>query len=141
MKTLLIIVGVIAALAVPLSVLMFYGMSDIRKLIVHDLDLSKLADGTYSGSFHKGRWTYDVEVHIQGHKLTAVKNVNPRMQAVEAFNTKIEQAMLERQNIGVDVVAGATINTLAFKKAVELALKDPPQRLTPNPAPTQGGRI
>jgi uncharacterized protein with FMN-binding domain len=126
MKTLLIIVGVLAALAIPLTILAMYGMGDIRKLIVERVDLSQVADGTYTGSFHKGRWTYDVEVTVQNHKLTAVKNVNQRMQqTAEELHAKIEQAMLTRQNVDIDVVAGATINTLAFKKATELALREP----------------
>lgn len=126
MKILLITLAVLAVLAVPLTLLMFYGMGDIHNLVIREVDLSKLEDGTYAGSFHKGRWTYDVEVEVKDHRLVAVRNTNPRMRAQDDWNKQLERVMLERQTIRVDVVSGASINTKAFQKAVELALTQPP---------------
>jgi uncharacterized protein with FMN-binding domain len=126
MKTALIILGIVAVLAVPLLWLMFYGMADIKAMVIRDVDLTRLADGTYRGSYHKGRWTYDVEVEVRDHRITSAKNLNVRMDAVKDWNDEAEAAILERQSINIDVVSGATVNTKAFEKAIEVALSTPP---------------
>jgi uncharacterized protein with FMN-binding domain len=127
MKLALSIVGFLVLLAVPLSILMFYGMSEVKQLVIREVDLQKVADGTYTGSYHKGRWTYDVEVVVQNHRLKSVKNVNPRTRALLDWNTKAEAAILTSQSLGIDVVSGATLNSKAFQKAVEVALSSHPR--------------
>lgn len=125
MKTLLIVVGLLAALIVPLSWLMFYGMSEIKQLVIREVDLGHVADGVYRGSYHKGRWSYDVEVIVRDHRIVAVKNKNERMKVASDWNAKAEAAVVEKQAIDLDVISGATVNTKAFEKAVELALSAP----------------
>ncbi|HET8936469.1 MAG TPA: FMN-binding protein [Polyangiales bacterium] len=127
MKVALIVVGILALLAVPLSILMFYGMSEIRQLVIREVDLQKVADGTYDGSYHKGRWTFDVQVVVQDHRIRSVKNVNARMKALQVWNDRAEQAFIQRQSVSIDVVSGATLNSRAMQKAVEVALSSPPQ--------------
>ena len=122
MKIALIIVGVLVVVAVPLSFVMFYGMHEIKSLVIAEVDLSKLADGTYRGSYHKGRWTYDVEVVIMDHRIASVTNTNPRMNVAKAWNDKATALILEKQSITLDAISGATVNTKAFEKAVEVAL-------------------
>lgn len=128
MKVALIVLGILALLAVPLTMLMFYGMSEIRQLVIREVDLQKIADGTYTGSYHKGRWTYDVEVVVQSHRIKSVKNVNTRMDALHDWNESAEKAFVDKQSTNIDVVSGATLNSKAMQKAVELALSSPPQR-------------
>jgi uncharacterized protein with FMN-binding domain len=128
MKTLLIVLGVVALIVVPMLFLMFYGMGDIRKLVIQEVDLAKVADGTYTGSYHKGRWTYDVQVSVRDHRITAVKNTNKRTSALKDWDQKAEARILEKQAIDVDVVSGATLNSKAFEKAVEIALATPARR-------------
>lgn len=127
MKVALIVVGILALLAVPLSILMFYGMSEIRQLVIREVDLDKVADGTYAGSYHKGRWTFDVEVVVKDHRIRSVKNVNARMKALQVWNDSAEQAFIQKQSVNIDVVSGATLNSRAMQKAVEVALSSPPQ--------------
>ena len=125
MKIALIILAVLAVLAIPMSILMFYGMSEIRQLVIREVDLQKVADGTYTGSYHKGRWTYDVEVVVQDHRIKSVKNTNSRMDALSDWNQQAEAAVLAKQSVNIDVVSGATLNSIAFQKAVEVALHTP----------------
>lgn len=134
MKIALIILGVLAVLVAIALFFGMRGMGDIKQLVIREVDLSKLSDGVYNGSYHKARWTYDVEVTIRDHRITSIKNTNASMAAQADFNNKIEATMLERQGIGVDVVSGATINTKAFQKAVEAALSSAP---TPRPTSEQ----
>ena len=125
MKIVLIVLGVLAVLAIPMTILMFYGMSEVRQLVIREVDLQKVGDGTYAGSYHKGRWTYDVEVVVQDHHIKSVKNTNTKMDALHDWNEQAEQAMLAKQSVKIDVVSGATLNSKAFQKAVEVALTSP----------------
>ncbi|HKU42417.1 MAG TPA: FMN-binding protein [Polyangiales bacterium] len=125
MKLLLLLLALIVVIAIPLTLFMFYGMSDVRRLVIREVDLSKIADGTYAGSYHKGRFTYDVEVAVRDHRIVAIKNKNPRTRDLGEWNDRAEAAMVSKQSINVDVVSGATLNTKAFGKAVELALSGP----------------
>lgn len=131
MKVALIIVGILALLAIPLSILMFYGMSEIRQLVIREVDLQKVADGTYTGAYHKGRWTFDVQVVIENHRIKSVKNVNARMNALQEWTASAEAAFVEKQSVNIDVVSGATLNSKAMQKAVEVALSSPPTASVP----------
>ena len=128
MKLLLILLAVVCAAVILLAFVAFYGMSDVRRLVIREIDLSKIANGTYVGSYHKGRFTYDVEVAVRDHRIVSIKNKNPRTRALGAWNEQAEAAMVASQAINVDVVSGATLNTKAFSKAVEQALSTPTRR-------------
>jgi uncharacterized protein with FMN-binding domain len=121
-KIAVMVLGLLAVLSVPLSIFMFYGMGEIKNLVIRQVELSKLRDGVYRGSYHKARWTYDVEVAVRDHRMTSIKNLNPRMDTAADLNAKLEAMMLERQRTDIDVVSGATIHSKAFQKAVETAL-------------------
>jgi uncharacterized protein with FMN-binding domain len=98
------------------------GMSDVSKLVINDVDLTRITDGAYAGSYHKGRWTYDVKVSVKDHKIAAVEVTNKRMAMMKDFNAKAEAEILKRQSPRIDVVSGATISSKAYGKAVEMAL-------------------
>ncbi|MEY4579477.1 MAG: hypothetical protein RL701_4180 [Pseudomonadota bacterium] len=115
------VVCVVVIVAVIVYSLMS-GANDIRRLVIQSVDLEKVPDGRFHGSYHKGRWTYDVEVVVADHRIVSVKNINPRMKAARAFNDAAEAKMIELQRVDVDVVSGATLNSRAFERAVELAL-------------------
>jgi len=111
------------ALCLFLSLVLTMGMGEVKKLQINDVDMSKISDGVYTGSYHKGRWTYDVSVTIANHAMTAVTNTNKSMNAQSSLNDKISAEILKKQSIKIDAVSGATVNTRAFQKAVETALK------------------
>lgn len=125
MKKFRIVLWAIGGFAVVMGALFFFlnlGMGEVQKLVVNSVDLSRIADGVYQGSYHKGRWTYDVQVTVKSHAITAVKNTNKRMAIMKDFNEKAEAAIIKKQSPQIDVVSGATVNTKAMSKAVENAL-------------------
>ena len=123
MTTVLLVLVVVLLAAIPGWYLMFNGMSEIKAMVIRDVDLSKIPDGVYRGSYHKGRWTYDVEVDVRDHEIVSVKNLNPRMDVAKSWNDQAAAKIVEQQSIAVDVISGATVNTKAFEKAVERALR------------------
>ena len=125
-KIVLFGIGGFIVVMVVLSFVLSIGMGEIKKLPINDVDLTKISDGVYQGSYHKGRWTYDARVMIKDHKIVDVTNTNRRMAMQKDFNSKVATAIMKSQSPRIDVVSGATVNTRAYQKAVENALESPP---------------
>lgn len=123
MKITLIIVGVVAVLALVSFVFGSMGIDHIKKMVINEVDLSKVPDGIYKGTFHKTRWNYDVEINVKDNKIVSIKNTSklPSSSQQKLVDGAVK-AMLAKQSVKIDVVSGATINTKAFQKAVENAL-------------------
>jgi uncharacterized protein with FMN-binding domain len=64
---------------------------------------------------------------VHDHRIKSVKNLNARMKALQDWNASAEQAFVEQQTVNIDVVSGASLNSKAMQKAVELALTSPPR--------------
>lgn len=125
MKALKVVLITLAGFVVLFGILFVFiniGMNDVRKVVINDVDITRIADGAYAGSYHKGRWTYDVKVSVKDHKITNVEVTNKRMAMMKEFNAKAEAEILKRQSPRIDVVSGATISSKAYGKAVEIAL-------------------
>jgi uncharacterized protein with FMN-binding domain len=121
-RRVVISVGVIAVLLALMLVGATSGMGEIRKLTIDNVDLTTIADGAYRGSYHKGRWVYDVEVTVVNHKITSVKNTNPKTNMAKALCDGVAASVIQKQSPRIDAVCGASISTKAFAKAVENAL-------------------
>ncbi len=117
--------GLFLFAGIVLGYLTLHGMAEVRALVIQEVDLSRVADGAYYGSYHKARWTYDVEVIVREHRIVSVKNLNARMNAVKHWNDAASGLILEKQAIKLDAISGASVNTKAFEKAVEVALSSP----------------
>jgi uncharacterized protein with FMN-binding domain len=112
-----VIIGIVGAIFGSI------GLSDIKKMPIENVDLAKINDGVYKGKFHKTRWTYEVEVAVNGHKITSIKTTNeklgPRQKKV---SDSAIGSIIAKQSVKIDAVSGATVDTKAFCKAVENAL-------------------
>lgn len=123
MKIALIVVGALVVLGLIGFAGASYGLSDIQKMVIEDVDLSTVPDGVYTGRFQKARWTHEVKVTVKDHRITAIENTNRLPdEARRGIVEKAIEAMLAKQSVDIDVVSGATVNTKAFQKAVENAL-------------------
>jgi len=121
-KALLIVGIVVAALVGVMAIATFSGMGAVRRLKVNPVDLSTLADGSYAGSFRKGRFSYSVEVTVKDQRIEAVRSTGAK-QAQDAVVQRIFARIVEVQSVQVDTVSGASLTTKAASKAVENALK------------------
>jgi uncharacterized protein with FMN-binding domain len=122
MKVLLIVLIIIAVIVGAMLFFLFFGMGEIRRLVIKEVDLSRIGDGSYEGKYHKGRWVNDVRVTVKNHRITEIKTVNKQMDPVMQMNEKIAAEILQKQSPVIDVVSGATIYTRSYQKAVENAL-------------------
>jgi uncharacterized protein with FMN-binding domain len=117
----LVFLGLVVLIVVG-GMLASIGMGEIKHLTISNVDLSQKADGVYRGSYHKGRWNYDVEVSMASHRITDIKETNPSMKATKGLTSKIVEKIVAGQTPKIDVVSGASVNTKAVCKAVEIAL-------------------
>lgn len=124
-KTLIIIV----IIALITSLIFFIGYmirtknygDKIDATIISDVDLTTIADGTYTG-------TYDVDFISAKVEVIVEKNIIKNITLLEHHNDRgaaastITETMVEEQKIDVDAIASATNSSKVIKKAVENAL-------------------
>jgi len=125
-KKVLIAVGVVVIVLILAGVGGFVwitsGLSKYKNMTIGKVDLTKLPDGTYKGSFKGGRWSNTVEVTVRSHKITSIKVVKD----VEFKNPKVADQVFNEvksaQSTQVDAVTGSTVTSKAYLKSIENAL-------------------
>jgi len=119
----------IAVILVVLVVIGFLGfkfvsnkiISDAKALSFEEIDLSQLKDGEYLGNYE----IFPVKVSV---KTTVLNGKITQIELLEHFNgkgapaEKIVDDIIEKQSLQVDAVSGATVSSVAIKKAVEDSL-------------------
>lgn len=123
-KKWLLIFGIIVGVFI---IGMFYyamaGMQEIKEMVITDIDLSQVKDGVYTGEFKGNRWSNTVEVSVEGHKITEVKILDDVGIPIPEISKKLIESIKEKQSLNVDAISQATINTKAYLKSIENALK------------------
>ncbi len=122
MTVVLIIIGVIALIGVIGVYFGTKGMKEIKEMSIGTPDVSKLPNGVYHGEFHHARWNYSLEVKVQGGKIAGITYVPNDFGMKEEMSGKIIQSIIDKQNLQLDTYSGATIDSIAFLKAVENAV-------------------
>jgi uncharacterized protein with FMN-binding domain len=93
----------------------------INNMVISDVDLTKIADGTYEGKCEIYPITVEVKVSIEDHKIVSidlVKHVNGKGAKAEVITDRV----IEKQSLNVDTIAGATGSSKVILKAIENAL-------------------
>ncbi|MFT9493551.1 FMN-binding protein [Anaerosolibacter sp.] len=100
------------------------GLDTVGSVELEGVDLSSVEDGIYMGQYDVGRWTNQVNVTIEDHKIIDIEIVEdvlfPRTQLTAGMISKI----IEEQNTNIDGISGATVTSKAYLKAIENALKE-----------------
>jgi uncharacterized protein with FMN-binding domain len=101
-----------------------YLQSNLERLValpITNIDFTKLADGTYSGSYKAFPVDAEVKVLISNHKIInieLVKHGNGQGAPAEVIPGKV----VEAQTLDVDIVSGAIYSSKVILKAIENAL-------------------
>jgi uncharacterized protein with FMN-binding domain len=97
-------------------------MKETRALEVQPVDLSKIQDGKYEGSYSYCEFTYKVDVLVAEGCIQdiLVKNNRDTEKAKQA--ELVLPRVIEKQNLDVDAHTGATTTSIALLKAIENAL-------------------
>ncbi len=114
--SMLLLVGFTLAMALP-------GLEETTSLEIHSFDLSRIPDGTYTGSYSSFRWTTTVQVTVKDHSISEIDATKLQSGRAPLVNDLTED-VCEAQDNDVDVVSGATASSNAFLKALEIALTE-----------------
>ncbi|AJA47234.1 hypothetical protein CPAST_c11340 [Clostridium pasteurianum DSM 525 = ATCC 6013] len=94
----------------------------IKQINIRKIDLSKVANGTYSGSFDALEVGAEVKVTVDDHKITDIKIVNHKNVRGEKAEV-IPERVIAAQSLQVDTVSGATNSSKVILKAIDNALQ------------------
>jgi len=81
-----------------------------------------LADGTYTGEYNAFRFSNAVAVTVRDQAITDIAVRKAQAVAKPETMAALRDAVLAAQTTAVDVIAGATVDSKAYLKAVENAL-------------------
>ena len=122
-KVLLFLVIIIIFLAGGGLFYLSRGLDSGSQVPINKVDLSTLADGTYTGTYEGGRWTNTVKVNIKDQRITAIEIVDDLLFSRPEVVDKILARVIDEQKVNVDVISEATVSSKAYLKAIELALE------------------
>lgn len=96
-------------------------LEQLKTMEITDVDLSKVEDGVYKGSYEMFPVAVEVKVTVMDHKISdieLVKHQNGQGSGAEVLPDMI----VEKQTLQLDAVSGATFSSKVILKAVENAL-------------------
>jgi len=121
LKVILIVVGSVVVLMLGLIGWAYMDVVKYNDLVIKDVDLQKIADGVYEGSFKGGRFSNSLEVTVKDHTITDIKQLKSSG-SQDDLCQKIYAKVMEKQSLQIDAVSGASVTTLTTLKAIENAL-------------------
>ena len=98
------------------------GLEEGLNVDINPVDLSKIEDGVYNGRNDFGRWTNELNVKVENHKITNIEIEEDVKVAISELSSKLFQKVIEEQNTTVDAVSGGTVTSKAYLKSIENAL-------------------
>ncbi len=94
----------------------------VRDMTISNVDLSRIPDGSYTGTSDVNYVSAEVKVTVKEHRITKidlVKHNNGKGAKAESLPDKV----IEKQSLDVDMVSGATASSKVILKAIENALE------------------
>ena len=119
--TILILIIGAAAAVVGAKAYIETNLEKVAELSIPDVDLTKLEDGVYTGSFNAFPVAAEVRVTINDYKITEIELVK-HSHGQGASAEVIPGKVVEAQSLEVDAVSGATYSSKVILKAIENAL-------------------
>ena len=117
---LIVIVGVLLAIWGAKSYIQS-NLDALSDLTISNVDISKIKDGIYEGSYNAFPVAAVVNVTISNHSIAGIeltKHTNGQGGDAEIIPAKV----VEAQSLEVDIVTGATYSSKVILKAIEDAL-------------------
>lgn len=115
----------VVILIIVFAVYMFFGFQNMKKEFqktkINAVDLQKIKDGEYTGSYKNFLVQVDLKVTVKNKKITDIRVISqdcgPGYEAAGLI-----PKIMKAQSLKVDAVTGATGSSIAILKAVERAL-------------------
>jgi uncharacterized protein with FMN-binding domain len=97
-------------------------MIRVRQMDIHSVDIDRIKDGEYLGSFAYCGFEYKVKTIVNGHKIIDIEVLRNRDSKHAKRAEGVLAEIIERQTPDVDAISGATTTSKALMKAVENSL-------------------
>ena len=124
-KVFLIIGGVVFVILLVLFLFVTNGLSEGKNIVLNGINLTNTPDGMYVGTYDFKRWTNTVHVHVKDNEIISIVIIDDVPGAeITDCSGEILRRVLDVQNTQVDAVAGATVTSKAYLKAIEDALNN-----------------
>jgi len=117
-----LIVGCFVIVLVAGMLYMTRGLTETSAMIIHEVDLSQVPDGKYSGEFTGNRWSNKVEVTVSNHTISNIEMLENQTFHMGDEIDKLLERVVAEQSLNVDMISGGTVSSKAVLKAVEDAL-------------------
>lgn len=98
----------------------------VKDLLIEQVEIGKLEDGTYIGECDVGYIYARVKVAVEDGQITGIEILEHKQERGKRAE-KVTEQIVEQQTLQVDAVSGATNSSLVIRKAVENAVTNNPQ--------------
>jgi uncharacterized protein with FMN-binding domain len=99
------------------------GCKHTDSIIINDVKLEKVKDGTYKGEYKSFPVKVVVSVKVKNHQITEIRIIEHRKGEGEKAEVIIED-VIRTQSLEVDVISGATRSSKCILKAIENAFQN-----------------
>ncbi|XFA98975.1 FMN-binding protein [Candidatus Izemoplasma sp. B36] len=116
-----IIIVILTALGVYFYIQINDGLENLENIVIEDIDLSTVEDGTYTGEYTQTPLSVIVQVEVFDHEIVNIlilKHDNGQGNPAEV----IINSVIASQSIDVDSIAGATYSSIVILLAIQDAL-------------------
>ena len=123
LKILLVIPAVLALLIITMCAVIVIRMnSQVKRFDRSEIDVSQVKDGIYEGRSETDMVKVDVRVTVSNGDISDIEIVRHECGKGKIANVIVED-MIEKDDVEVDAVSGATFSSEVIKDAVRNALR------------------
>ena len=122
LKAVAIVVTVLVLIFTGLFIFISRGLDEKSQPALAGATAQGMADGVYVGGYDGGRWTNRVEVTVAGERISDIVLLQDVLFADAKVPAELFARVMDNQTTTVDTVAGATVTSKAYLKAIENAL-------------------
>jgi len=121
-KKLLIAGGVVIVLLAGLALWITSGLAGGAAVAIEGISVSNLPDGSYTGVYEFKRWSNTLAVQVENNRIVHIAVEKDMLVPIPGNAGEVFRRVIEKQDTKVDAVAGATVSSKAYLKAIENAL-------------------
>lgn len=125
-KIIVVIIGLILVIStvfyVGLKTMLDKFNKEVSMIEINNVDVSSIEDGVYTGKFFANDSVGAiVDVTINNRKITNIDFIQHKYGRGKKAET-ITNKVIDKQNLNVDIISGATCSSIIILKAIENAL-------------------
>lgn len=98
------------------------GLKSAQIMAIQPIAVTQIEDGVYEGTYGKGRWANAVDVTVKDGAITDIQVKKTVTFEKPEMTSALIEKVIDKQNIDVDLVSGATATSKSYLKSIEDAL-------------------